>query len=188
MSSERTSVGLHVHARTTMAWALDGETGEVFSERLDAETHNVLAWGWATLPQPAAVAHEAGPTGFVLARALDSIGLRCVVAAPSKIQRPAGDRIKTGKRDAQRLAKLLRMDELPWCGSRRWLKRPPGTSSEDATTCAGNWPGPATESPSCSCGKGGSGGAARAGPTSTTSAPQAAIRRRGHSVRLRQRI
>nr|WP_217621394.1 transposase [Streptomyces lunaelactis] len=112
MFSERTSVGLDVHARTTMAWALDGETGEVFSERLDAETHKVLAWV-ATLPQPAAVAYEAGPTGFVLARALDSIGLRCVVAAPSKMERPAGDRIKTDKRDAQRLAKLLRMDELP---------------------------------------------------------------------------
>jgi hypothetical protein len=51
MFSERTSVGLDVHARTTTAWALDGETGEVFSERLDAKTHNVLAWV-ATLPQP----------------------------------------------------------------------------------------------------------------------------------------
>ncbi|WP_345125218.1 IS110 family transposase [Streptomyces chiangmaiensis] len=112
MFSERTSVGLDVHARTTTAWALNGETGEVFSERLDAETHNVLAWV-ATLPQPAAVAYEAGPTGFVLARALDGIGIRCVVAAPSKMERPAGDRIKTDKRDAQRLAKLLRMDELP---------------------------------------------------------------------------
>ncbi|WP_220277309.1 hypothetical protein [Streptomyces himalayensis] len=80
--SERTSVVLDVHARTTTAWALDGETGEVFSERLDAETHNVLAWV-ATLPQPAAVADEAVPTAFVLARALDGIGIRCVVAAPS---------------------------------------------------------------------------------------------------------
>jgi transposase len=61
----------------------------------------------------AAVAYEAGPTGFVLARAPDGIGIRCVVAAPSKMERPAGDRIKTDKRDAQRLAKLLRMDELP---------------------------------------------------------------------------
>lgn len=112
MFSERTSVGLDVHACSTTAWALDCETGEVFSERLDAETHNVLVWV-TTLPQPAAVAYEAGPTGFVLARALDGVGIRCVVAAPSKMERPAGDRIKTDKRDAQRLAKLLRMDELP---------------------------------------------------------------------------
>jgi transposase len=112
MFSERTSVGLDVHARSTTAWALDGETGEVFSRRLDAETHNVMVWV-AGLPQPAAVAYEAGPSGFVLARVLDEVGIRCVVAAPSKMERPAGDRIKTDKRDAQRLAKLLRMDELP---------------------------------------------------------------------------
>lgn len=62
-----------VHARTTAAWALDGETGEIFSERLDAEMHNVPAWV-VTLPRPAA-AYEAGPTGFVPARALETIGL-----------------------------------------------------------------------------------------------------------------
>ncbi|KAB1139189.1 hypothetical protein F7R91_40805 [Streptomyces luteolifulvus] len=92
MFSERTSVGLDVHARTTTAWALDSETGEVFSERLDAETHNVLTWV-ATLPQPAAVAYEAGPTGFVPARASgrDRHSVRGV-AAPSKMERPAGDR------------------------------------------------------------------------------------------------
>ncbi|MGW2818926.1 IS110 family transposase [Streptomyces sp. NPDC001415] len=112
MFSERTSVGLDVHARTTMAWALDCETGRIFSQRLDAETHNVMTWV-AGLPQPAAVAYEAGPTGFFLARTLDEHGIRCVVAAPSKMERPRGDRIKTDKRDAQRLSKLLRMDELP---------------------------------------------------------------------------
>jgi hypothetical protein len=40
----------------------------------------LLVWV-ATLPAPAAVAYEAEPTGFVLARALDGIGIRCVVAA-----------------------------------------------------------------------------------------------------------
>ena len=112
MFSERTSVGLDVHARSTTAWALDIESGEVFSERLVVNADDVVAWV-SGLPQPAAVAYEAGPTGFALARALDGIGIRCVVAAPSKMERPAGDRIKTDKRDAQRLAKLLRMDELP---------------------------------------------------------------------------
>ncbi|MGD3109368.1 IS110 family transposase [Streptomyces sp. YGL11-2] len=112
MFCERTSAGLDVHARSTVAWALDCETGEVFSKRLVSDTHNVVVWV-AGLPQPAAVAYEAGPTGFVLARALSEAGIRCVVAAPSKMERPAGDRIKTDKRDAQRLTKLLRMDELP---------------------------------------------------------------------------
>ncbi|MEU6323968.1 IS110 family transposase [Streptomyces sp. NPDC047009] len=63
--------------------------------------------GWPGLPQPAAVAYEAGANGFVLARALEAAGIRCVVAAPSKMERPARERIKTDRRDAQRL------DELP---------------------------------------------------------------------------
>ena len=36
----------------------------------------------------------------------------CEVAAPSKIQRPAGDRVKTDARDAMHLARLLRLDEV----------------------------------------------------------------------------
>jgi transposase len=112
MFSERTSVGLDVHARSTTAWALDSTTGEIFTDRLVVNTADVVAWV-RRLPQPAAVAYEAGPTGFVLARALQQAGIRCVVAAPSKMERPAGDRVKTDKRDAQRIAKLLRLDELP---------------------------------------------------------------------------
>jgi hypothetical protein len=53
---------------------VDGETGEVFSVRLDAGTHNVPTW--VALPQSAVVAYEAGRTGFVPARALDGIGFR----------------------------------------------------------------------------------------------------------------
>ena len=59
-----------------------------------------------------AVAYEAGPTGFGLARHLTAAGIRCVVVAPSKLQRPAGDRVKTDARDALHLARLLRMDEI----------------------------------------------------------------------------
>lgn len=47
-----------------------------------------------------AVTYEAGPTGFGLARALDAAGIWCQVAAPSKLIRPGGDRIKTDTRDA----------------------------------------------------------------------------------------
>jgi transposase len=59
-----------------------------------------------------AVTYEAGPTGFGLARALTAAGIRCVVAAPSKLQRPSGDRVKTDARDAQHLCRLLRLDEV----------------------------------------------------------------------------
>jgi transposase len=59
-----------------------------------------------------AVAYEAGPTGFGLYRALTAGGIRCEVVAPSKLQRPSGDRVKTDARDAVHLARLLRLDEV----------------------------------------------------------------------------
>ena len=56
--------------------------------------------------------YEAGPTGFGLYRSLTAAGVRCVVAAPSKLQRPAGDRVKTDAKDALHLARLLRLGEV----------------------------------------------------------------------------
>ncbi|WP_218613728.1 hypothetical protein [Pseudonocardia sp. KRD291] len=54
------------------------------------------------MPGPVAVTYEAGPTGFGLARALIAGGIECtVVAAPSKLQCPSGDRVKTDARDAR---------------------------------------------------------------------------------------
>ncbi len=61
---------------------------------------------------PVRVTYEAGPTGFGLARAINEAGMECVVAAPSKLQRPAGDRVKTDARDAAHLARLLRLGEI----------------------------------------------------------------------------
>lgn len=111
MFTERTSVGLDVHARSVAAAAVDGVTGEVFTARLTPSLDQITAW-IAQLPGPSAVAYEAGPTGFGLSRALTTAGIRCVVVAPSKLQRPAGDRVKTDARDALHLARLLRLDEF----------------------------------------------------------------------------
>ena len=58
------------------------------------------------------VVYEAGPTGFGLARFLLAAEIECVVAAPSKLQRPAGDRVKTDARDALHLARLLHLGEI----------------------------------------------------------------------------
>ena len=53
------------------------------------------------------------PGGFGLYRSLTAAGIRCCeVAAPSKLQKPAGDRVKTDVRDAVHLARLLRLDEI----------------------------------------------------------------------------
>src|SRR5260221_2494800 len=56
--------------------------------------------------------YEAGPCGFELHRLLASMGVACDVVAPSLIPRRAGERVKTGKRDASRLARLHRAGEL----------------------------------------------------------------------------
>lgn len=112
MFTERTSVGLDVHARSVAAAAIDGVTGELSQARLTPDHDHIRSW-IRELPGPVAVAYEAGPTGFGLARALAAIGARCVVVAPSKLERPPGDRVKTDRRDAERLARLLRIGELP---------------------------------------------------------------------------
>lgn len=56
--------------------------------------------------------YEARPTGYVLYRWLQEMAISCIVVAPSLIPKRAGDRIKTDKRDALRLAQLLRAGEL----------------------------------------------------------------------------
>jgi transposase len=90
---------------------LDRSTGEVFERRLTPDHREILDW-LGGLPAPTMVTYEAGPTGFGLARVLESAGIECVVAAPSKLQRPAGDRVKTDARDARHLARLLHLGEI----------------------------------------------------------------------------
>ncbi len=58
------------------------------------------------------VVYEAGPTGYGLQRLLQGMGIACMVAAPSLIPVRPGDRVKTDRRDAMRLAELLRAGEL----------------------------------------------------------------------------
>ena len=111
MFTERTSVGLDVHARSVAAAAIDGVTGELFQAKLTPSYDHLRSW-LADLPGPVAVTYEAGPTGFGLYRSLTAAGIRCQVAAPSKLQRPSGDRVKTDAKDAIHLARLLRLDEI----------------------------------------------------------------------------
>ena len=53
-----------------------------------------------------------GPTGYGLHRLVTRLGHECTVVAPSLTPRKPGDRVKTNRRDAVTLAKLLRADEL----------------------------------------------------------------------------
>ena len=111
MLANRTSVGLDVHARSVVACGLDSQTGRVFERRLTPDYGEILGW-IRSLPGPVAATYEAGPTGFGLARFLTAEGVDCLVAAPSKLQRPAGDRVKTDRRDARHLARLLHLGEI----------------------------------------------------------------------------
>ena len=56
--------------------------------------------------------YEAGPCGFEPQRALARAGIACGVAAPSLIPRRPGDRVKTDRRDADKLGRLYRAGEL----------------------------------------------------------------------------
>jgi transposase len=102
-------VGLDVHARSVVAGVIDQGSGEVRSLRLPPGQATV-AW-LQGFPAPVRVVYEAGATGYGLARACAEAGISCVVAAPSRI-RAAADRVKTDKRDAERLARLLRLGEI----------------------------------------------------------------------------
>lgn len=58
------------------------------------------------------VVYEAGPTGFVIYRRLQQMGIDCIVVAPSRTPQPKGGRQKTDRRDAMQLARLHRAGEL----------------------------------------------------------------------------
>ncbi len=105
-------VGLDVHADTIVV-AVAEETGNpavLETVRTTQELLKVLR----RLGTPATlhICYEAGPTGFVLQRELAAAGFECVVVAPSKVPAVPGDKVKTDKRDAQKLARFLRTGDL----------------------------------------------------------------------------
>src|SRR2546422_1047480 len=106
-----TYVGLDVHARSTHAAAIDVASGELRRARFGGGADEVVEW-LRGLPQPVRGCYEAGPTGFALYRAAEAAGLGVEVIAPSKTPRPSGDRVKTDRKDAELLARLLLAGQL----------------------------------------------------------------------------
>jgi transposase len=102
-------------ARNAVAIAEGGRDGEVrYLGEFDA-TPEAMARLVRKLGDRYEVLHfcyEAGPTGYGLYRQVLSLGHKCTVVAPSLIPRRPGDRVKTNRRDAQSLARLLRAGEL----------------------------------------------------------------------------
>ena len=111
MRQSMSLVGLDVHASQTHAAVLDTFTGELRGVKLRMAPGQVVEF-LATLPGPVRAVYEAGPTGFGLARAARARGIDVRVVAAGKVPRASGDRVKTDKRDAERLARLLAAGEL----------------------------------------------------------------------------
>jgi transposase len=101
--------------RNAVAIADGGRTGEV---RFLGEIDNTeaatakLVKKLAAKYQRVTFCYEAGPTGYGLYRQIKGLGHECIVAAPSLIPKRPGDKVKTNRRDALSLAKLLRAGEL----------------------------------------------------------------------------
>jgi transposase len=106
VTATMTWVGLDVHARSTHGAAIDRESGELTRARFGGGVEPVVVWLGA-LPQPVHACYEAGPTGYALYRAAQAAGLRVDVVAPTKTPRAAADRIKTDRKDAELLVRLL---------------------------------------------------------------------------------
>jgi transposase len=101
-----TWVGLDVHARSTHGAAIDVMTGELTRARFGPGIDAPIAW-LASLPGPVRACYEAGPTGFGLYRAATAVGVAMQVIAPGKTPRGPSDRVKTDRKDAELLARLL---------------------------------------------------------------------------------
>lgn len=106
MSGTMTWVGLDVHARSTHAAAIDTLTGELRRVRFGPGVEAPLRW-LDELPRPVRACYEAGPTGFGLYRAAAAAGIAMQVIAPGKTPRGPADRVKTDRKDAELLVRLL---------------------------------------------------------------------------------
>src|ERR1700758_5511049 len=106
-------LGMDVHAET-IAVAVAEPDGEVRSlgtiaNREDAIRKLIKKLG---APEQLRACYEAGPTGYVLYWQLTQLGVECSVVAPTLVPTKAGDRVKTDRRDAEKLARNHRSNAL----------------------------------------------------------------------------
>lgn len=115
MSKNTRYVGLDVHKDTiSVAVAEPGREGEVRYRGTIANSEPAVRKLVKQLGpvEKLRCCYEAGPCGYVLYWLLTTLGVHCTVVAPSLIPERAGDRVKTDRRDAEKLARLHRSGEL----------------------------------------------------------------------------
>src|ERR1019366_1447516 len=107
-------VGLDVHKESIAIAVADGDGSAPESVATIPNDTTLLLKRLKKLGAGASLrcCYEAGPTGFVLQRALAAAGIACAVIAPSLVPQKAGDRVKTDSRDAVKLARFLRSGDL----------------------------------------------------------------------------
>ena len=107
-------IGVDVH-RVTIAVAIAEQDGAPSSYGNISNDPSAIRKLMTRLSGPDVrlrVAYEAGPTGYALHRQLATLGIECMVVAPSLIPVRSGDKVKTDRRDALKLARLLRSGDL----------------------------------------------------------------------------
>ena len=111
MHNHRTLVGLDVHARASIAAELELASGELRFRRVSGPPRSVVNY-LEGLPGPVLAVYEAGPVGYGLAREASAERVEVRVCAPGSIPRKPSERIKTDRRDAERLVRSLLAGEL----------------------------------------------------------------------------
>lgn len=106
-------LAMDVHKSTISAGVLEPERVSPVIDKISSDEESVRHLV-ARFDDPSRVwaCYEAGPTGYELARMLHGLGVHCEVIAPSLIPTRPGDRVKTDRRDAARLALLFRGGQL----------------------------------------------------------------------------
>jgi transposase len=110
MEKGTTFIGLDVHKRSIVVAVREPGAGGVVEERVPHEVPAVKRWAqrWKRRSGGQLLcAYEAGACGYALQRQLQALGVPCQVVAPSLVPRKPGERIKTDRRDARKLAEYL---------------------------------------------------------------------------------
>jgi transposase len=110
MEKRITFVGLDAHKVSTNVSVIRGAERpiewQVSTER--GSIRKMVKKVLTQAPGKVSFCYEAGPCGYALQRWIREMGVECMVVAPSLIPRKPGERIKTDRRDARKLAELLR--------------------------------------------------------------------------------